>query len=198
VRADAAGLKSLNDGFRTLGKRGAQWLKGEGEERGAFQWFIDLRYFGQNFELIIELKSERLDERSLAKLIESFHRRHKDYYGYDMRSQPIEIVNARLVVTGKRRATPQERVKLVRGALKQALIEKRKVWFPQTGFVPTPVYDRDRLCADCRITGPAIIEQMDTTTIVPPKAKLKQDRHGYLHMELESVENKRSAAWAAA
>jgi N-methylhydantoinase A len=198
VRADAAGLKSLNEGFRTLGKRGAQWLKGEGEERGAFQWFVDLRYFGQNFELIIELKSERLDERSLAKLIESFHRRHKDYYGYDMRSQPIEIVNARLVVTGKRRATPQERVKLVRGALKQALIEKRKVWFPQTGFVPTPVYDRDRLCADCRITGPAIIEQMDTTTIVPPKAKLKQDRYGYLHMELESVETKRSAAWAAA
>ncbi|MGZ5090344.1 MAG: hydantoinase/oxoprolinase family protein [Burkholderiales bacterium] len=198
VRADAAGLKSVNEGFRTLGKRGAQWLKGEGDERGAFQWFVDVRYFGQNFELILELKSERLDERSIAKLIESFHRRHKDYYGYDMRAQPIEIVNVRLVVTGKRRATPHERVKLIRGELKQALIEKRKVWFPQTGFVATPVYDRDRLPADRRITGPAIIEQMDTTIVVPPKAKLKQDRYGYLHMELEAVENKRSAAWAAA
>jgi N-methylhydantoinase A len=198
VRADTSGLKSLNEGFRTLGKRGAQWLKGEGEERAAFQWFVDARYSGQNFELILELKSERLDERSLVKLIESFHRRHKDYYGYDMRAQPVEIVNVRLVVTGKRRATPHERVKLVRGELKQALIEKRKVWFPQTAFVATPVYDRDRLPADRRITGPAIIEQMDTTTVVPPKAKLKQDRYGYLHMELESIENKRSAAWAAA
>jgi hypothetical protein len=39
---------------------------------------------------------------------------------------------------------------------------------------------------------------MDTTTVVPPKAKVKTDRHGYLHMALEAMENKRSAAWAAA
>jgi N-methylhydantoinase A len=198
VRAEASGLKALNAGFKTLAKRGAQWLKGEGEERGAYQWFADLRYFGQNFELILELKSDGLDERALAKLTESFHRRHKDYYGYDMRGQPVEIVNLRLVVTGKRRVTPQERVKLTKENLKLALLEKRKVWFPETGFVATPVYDRDRLPAECRITGPAIIEQMDTTTVVPPKAKLRQDRYGYLHMDLEPVTNKRSAAWAAA
>jgi N-methylhydantoinase A len=131
-------------------------------------------------------------------LVEAFPRRHKDYYGYDMRGQPVEVVNLRLVVTGKRRALLAERPKLARGQLKEALLEKRKVWFPETGFVATPVYSRERLPADCRVSGPAIIEQMDTTTVVPPKAKLKQDRHGYLHMELEAVENKRSAAWAAA
>jgi N-methylhydantoinase A len=198
VRAEAPGLKSLNDGLKTLSKRGAQWLKGEREERGVFQWFADLRYYGQNFELILELKSDTLDERSLARLREAFHHRHKDYYGYDMRDHPVEIVNVRLVVTGKRRAAPAERVKLARTALQSALLEKRKVWFPETGYTLTPVYDRDRLPADCRITGPAIIEQMDTTTVVPPKAKLKQDRYGYLHMELEPVTNKRSAAWAVA
>jgi N-methylhydantoinase A len=198
VRAEAPGLKSLNDGLKTLSKRGAQWLKGEREERGVFQWFADLRYYGQNFELILELKSDKLDERSLARLREAFHHRHKDYYGYDMRDHPVEIVNVRLVVTGKRRAAPAERVKLARTGLQSALLEKRKVWFPETGYTLTPVYDRDRLPADCRITGPAIIEQMDTTTVVPPKAKLKQDRYGYLHMELEPVTNKRSAAWAVA
>ena len=198
VRTDKAGIRAVNEGLRTLGKRGAQWLKGEGEANGAFQWFADLRYFGQNFELILELKHEAVDERSLAKLIETFHRRHKDYYGYDMREQPVEIVNVRLVVTGKRRVLPPERAKLARGELKAALVEKRKVWFAESGFVLTPVYDRARLPADCRITGPAIIEQMDTTTVVPPQAKLKQDRCGYLHMELEKVESKRSAAWVAA
>ncbi|HUP95714.1 MAG TPA: hydantoinase/oxoprolinase family protein [Burkholderiales bacterium] len=198
VRTDKAGIKAVNEGFRTLGKRGAQWLKGEGEANGAFQWFADLRYFGQNFELILELKHEALDERSLAKLIETFHRRHKDYYGYDMREQPVEIVNVRLVVTGKRRVLAPERAKLARGELKQALVEKRKVWFAESGFVLTPVYDRGQLPADCRITGPAIIEQMDTTIVVPPQAKLKQDRCGYLHMQLEAMESKRSAAWAVA
>lgn len=196
VRAEASSLKPLNEGFKTLKKRGAQWLKGEREESGAFEWFADLRYLGQNFELILELKSDRLDERALARLTEAFHHRHKDYYGYDMRGHPVEIVNLRLVVTGKRRAMPQERVKLARTDLKQAVIDRRKVWFPETGYVITPVYDRDRLPADCRITGPAVIEQMDTTTIVPPKAKLTQDRFGYLHMALQPVLTKRSASWA--
>jgi N-methylhydantoinase A len=190
VRAEASQLKSLNDGFATLARRGAQWLEGEGERRGTFQWYADLRYFGQNFELIMELKNDKLDANELDKLREAFHRRHKDYYGYDMREQPVEIVNLRLVVTGKRKAMPAERVKLARSDLKSALLEKRKVWFAQSGYVATPVYDRDRLPADARITGPAIIEQMDTTTVVPPKAKLKQDRYGYLHIELEAATSK--------
>ena len=190
VRAEPSGLESINDGFEMLWERGTEWLEGEGEERGTYQWFADLRYFGQNFELIMELKSDKLDARSLARLLEAFHHRHKDYYGYDMRAQPVEIVNVRLVVTGKRKATPVERAKLVRGDVRSALLEKRKVWFPETGYVTTPVYDRDKLPADARLVGPAIVEQMDTTTVVPPKAKVKQDRYGYLHMELEPATNK--------
>jgi len=198
VRADMAGLKSLNAGFSTLAKRGARWLKGEGEAKGTFQWFADLRYLGQNFELILELGADRIDERTLQKLVEAFHGRHKDYYGYDMRLQPVEIVNLRLVVTGARREVAAERTTLPRGELKNALTEKRKVWFPETGFVLTPVYDREKVPGPSRIIGPAVIEQMDTTTVVPPKARLKLDKSGYLHMELEPVPNKKGVAWAAA
>ena len=194
VRAEPPGLKALNAGFRTLARRGAEWLSGEGEARGVFEWFADLRYFGQNFELILELKGDGLDERQLVKVVEAFHRRHKDYYGYDMRGQPVEIVNLRLVVTGERRSVPQEVVKLARAPLKDALIEKRAVWFRDTGFVTTPVYAREGLPAGCRITGPAIVEQMDTTTVVPPGASLKQEKSGYLHMELAAAPRFRSVA----
>src|SRR5687768_16329584 len=45
VRAEPSGLESLNEGFETLGRRGREWLQGEGEARGTFQWFADLRYF---------------------------------------------------------------------------------------------------------------------------------------------------------
>ena len=184
VRTEASSLASLNAGFATLAERGAQWLKGEGEMRGAYGWFADLRYFGQNFELIMELGSDKLDTRALRKLVEAFHRRHKDYYGYDMRDQPVEIVNLRLVVTGERKPVPVESAEIAGGTPKSALLEKRKVWFPETGYVVTPIYNRDRLPAETHIAGPAVIEQMDTTTIVPPKATLTQDHHGYLHMEL--------------
>ena len=89
-------------------------------------------------------------------------------------------------VTGERRAPAAGASEARRAAtLKQALLEKRSVWFPETGFVATPVYDRDRLPAECRIAGPAIIEQMDTTTVVPPQGEVQVDRRGYLHMELE-------------
>jgi N-methylhydantoinase A len=196
--ADAAHVAALNRGFEELRQRGAAWLKGEGEARGSFDWYADLRYFGQNFDLILELKNDCLDAASLAKLVDVFHQRHKDHYGYDMRGRAVEVVNLRLVVTAKRRGPPQESVNLKRGDAKQALIAKRKVWFPETGFIATPVYDRDRLPANCRIAGPAIIEQMDTTTVVPPKAQLRQDKLGYLHMELAPLAQKRGAALAAA
>jgi len=198
VRAEAQNLKALNEGCRTLKKRGVAWLKNEGEKRASFEWYADLRYFGQNFELMLELKREKLDESSLAKLVSTFHHRHKDFYGYDMPGQPVEIVNLRLAVIAARRAPPAEVASQKRGAIGQALVEKRKVWFPETGFVATPIYDRDRLPAQCRIVGPAVIEQMDATTVVPPKARVKNDPYGYLHMELEPVTQKAKARWAVA
>ena len=193
VLAEAPALRALNEGLKTLAGRGREWLAGEGESRGDFQWLADLRYFGQNFELNLTLGRERLDERALKRLVEAFHVRHKEHYGYDMRGQPVEIVNLRLVVTGRRRELAPERVTGVRGALNQAQIEKRKVWFADSGYLVTPVYDRDRLPRDARIAGPAIVEQMDTTTVLPPKSRAKLDRHGYLHIEIGPVAAGRSA-----
>jgi N-methylhydantoinase A len=184
VRAEAANLAALNTGFEELKKRGTAWLKGEGEARADYGWFADLRYAGQNSELILALRAERLSVAGLVKLVGEFHRRHRAFYGYDMRDQPVEVVNLRLVVTARRRTPPRERAAAARGNLQQALLEKRRAWFAGAGFVTTPVYDRDRLPAQARIAGPAIIEQMDTTTVVPPKARLSHDRAGYLHMEL--------------
>lgn len=196
VQAEEASLKVLNEGLKTLARRGAAWLKAEGEARGTYEWFADLRYFGQNFELMLQIERDSLDGRAVRALVEAFHRRHKDQYGYDMRGQPVEVVNLRLAVIGERRAIAPERVKLTRGALREALLEKRRVWFPDTGFVTTPVYERDRLPAAARIVGPAIVEQMDTTTVVPPRAIVTQDARGYLHMELAVTRASRDAVAA--
>jgi N-methylhydantoinase A len=198
ARAAPENLRALNRGFEELKRRGASWLEGEGEARASFTWFADLRYAGQNFELIMELKSGGLDEAALARLVNGFHRRHKDHYGYDMRGQPVEIVNLRLAVTARRRNPREEGIRMKRGNLRDALAERRRVWFPETGFITAPIYDRDRLPADCHLTGPAIIEQMDATTVVPPGARLRGDRLGYLRLELEPVRQERGRNWAAA
>ncbi len=182
LRAERENLAAFNAGFAELKVRGAEWMRGEGENRARFNWFVDLRYFGQNFELIMPLAGDRLSATSLQRLAGAFHRRHKAFYGYDMPAQPVEILNLRLVVTAARQAPPAApAVKIVH---KQIDTEKRRVWFAGTGFVQTPVFERDQLPARWRCTGPAIIEQMDATTVVPPKAKLHNDALGYLHLGL--------------
>ena len=183
LRAESANVKAFNAGFADLKKRGAAWLRGEGETKARFEWFLDIRYFGQNFELITPLTSDRLNAASLKRLTTAFHRRHKAFYGYDMPAQPVEIVNLRLVVTAARKALPAM-WKIRKTVYKQSVAEKRRVWFAETGFVQTPVYERDRLPPNWRATGPAIIEQMDATTVVPPKAIVHNDALGYLHMKL--------------
>jgi len=184
LRAEAASLEALNAGLDELKQRAGAWLDGEGETQVGHEWYADLRYFGQNSELILALNGGRLTGPALAKLVENFHRRHRTHYGYEMRGQPVEVVNVRLVVTARRRTPPPERAQLTRGDPRRALLEKRRVWFSGDGFVTVPVYDRERLPADCRVAGPAVIEQMDTTTVVPPGARVTNDRLGYLHMEL--------------
>ena len=182
LRAERANVDAFNAGIADLQARGAEWMRSEGESKARFNWFVDLRYFGQNFELIMPLARDRLTAASLQRLAGAFHRRHKAFYGYDMPAQPVEIVNLRLVVTAARQAPPAAPV--VKIAHNPIDTEKRRVWFAGTGFVKTPVYQRDQLRAGWRCSGPAIIEQMDATTVVPPKAKLHNDALGYLHLGL--------------
>ncbi len=191
LRAESVNLKTFNMGFADLKKRGTEWLRGEENNDGRkarFEWFVDMRYFGQNFELIMPLTQDRLTAASLARLTGAFHRRHKAFYGYDMPQQPVEIVNLRLVVTAARKA-PHAAKHVKKYKQKQVVRERRRVWFPETGFVQTPVYERDHLPASWRSTGPAIVEQMDSTTVVPPKASIYNDTLGYLHLML-AAENR--------
>jgi N-methylhydantoinase A len=67
------------------------------------------------------------------------------------------------------------------------LIEERQTWFAATGFCATPVYDRDRLPTGADFIGPAIVEQMDTTTVVPPQARVEVDTIGNLMITLPAA-----------
>ena len=74
------------------------------------------------------------------------------------------------------------------GRMDQALLQRRRVWFAETAFVPTPIYARERLPLDVELRGPCIVEQMDTTTVVPPHATLRLDGLGCMHIELTPIE----------
>lgn len=110
VRALPSNLAAINAGFAQLRAQGEAWLEGEvgAGTKAAFEWSADVRYVGQNFELILPVESANVFPDALDRLLQSFHARHREFYGYDMPEQGVEIVNLRLVVTAARDAPPAE------------------------------------------------------------------------------------------
>ena len=127
---------------------------------------IDVRYRGQSYELSIPYPQTD-DRAELINIVtESFLAAHEHTYGFAARGQSIEIVNLRLEASG---AVPRPRTKKLerrRGTTERAHKETRSVVFP-TGSTECAIYDRYELGAGDQIGGPAIIEESDSTTLVP-------------------------------
>jgi N-methylhydantoinase A len=110
---------------------------------------------------------------------DSFYRAHLQRFGYADRGEPVEIVNLRLkldLLVDK----PDLHLETSAGSgLDQAELERVKVVF-RDGELVTPLYQRDLLAAGDRITGPALVVQLDTTTVVPPGWQGDVDSYGNL------------------
>jgi N-methylhydantoinase A len=186
---EAGSLPVLNAALQELLGQGEKWLLLEGQSGGpvVHEWTAEMRYAGQNGELSIGLPGDVVAAGDLKEMAASFDGRHKALYGYDIAGHPVEIVTLRLVTRVTRTAPPVERAELAGTRIEDALLERRDVWFAGPGFVATPVYDRTRLPVDARLVGPAIVEQMDTTTVVPVGARVVHDRFGYLHIDVGPV-----------
>jgi N-methylhydantoinase A len=138
-----------------------------------------MRYVGQAYELEVPITAPVTPER-VPQIVAAFHAVHERVYGYARPQQPVEFVNFRAVHTfplPRPVVTPASRE---RGSLGAARIGERRAYFD--GFVPTAIYERDRLPIDARIAGPAIVEQPDTTTVIPPGVVAVVDDAGNLRL----------------
>lgn len=196
VLANADSVAAVNDAVSILRARGEAWLREEQTDPGApeLTWSIDMRYVGQSFELLLPLTTETIDADTIAGLCEQFHEAHRDAYGYFLDDQPIEIVNLRLVLGADHPSPAPDIAMPDGGSVADALVERRPVWFAATGFTETAVYDRTRLPLGAAIEGPSIIEQMDSTTVVPPGNGCMIDGRGNILITLPRNQSWRSHA----
>ena len=144
--------------------------------------FLDVRYVGQSFELTVDYPTSRGSRTSegLARAIsDSFFRAHLQRFGYADRAEPVEIVNLRLKLDLAVEKPDLQLDSEAGTGLTQAEIERVAVVFRE-GEMETPLYDRDLLSVGDRITGPALVVQMDTTTVVPPRWQGDVDAYGNL------------------
>ncbi len=160
----------------------------------------EMRYPLQNYEINVPLPAGKIDAAWIARARESFHTAHERLYSYCDRDEAVQLVNLRVAAVG-RTDRPKPRF-IERGAASAqvALKDRRKVHFQSNGkFVDTPVYERDRLRAGNRIAGPAMIEQSDSTIVVPPRLNAVVDPHGRIVIaSVPTKSEKQRKAWTAA
>ena len=157
-------------------------LEGLPSDRMTARRFLDVRYVGQSFELTVDYPTSRGSRTSegLARAIsDGFFRAHLQRFGYADRAEPVEIVNLRLKLD---LAVDKPDLQLdpeTGTGLSKAEIERVAVVFRE-GEMETPLYDRDLLSVGDGITGPALVVQLDTTTVVPPGWHGDVDAYGNL------------------
>ena len=163
--------------FQDLGAEAAGWLEREGIPRSQQQIFYnaDMRYFRQGYELPITTTLEELQAQGLAALADRFHALHEQLYRFRL-DAVCEIVNLRAVALGKGASLTLPKGELDGPSPAQALSDEHKIYFDGK-FLSTPIYDRAKLRPGNRMTGPAIVTEMDSTTVVLPNFTGEVDRY---------------------
>jgi N-methylhydantoinase A len=160
--------------------------EGVAPQRRSTARLADLRYHRQGFELTVELPDAPLDAATAHAAIESFHRLHEQLYTFADRSAAVEFVTLRLRAVGSMPRVTLAEMPGVAAGTPAPVADERAVYFAHSGFVPTPIYRREALLAGHHIAGPAVIEQLDTTTVIFPGQAAQVDAHGNLIVRLDA------------
>jgi N-methylhydantoinase A len=144
----------------------------------------DLRYQGQSFEINVPVPEGAPD---LAALLAGFHERHARRYGHAHPADPVEVVNLRVRAVGPTPPPAFEPLPAAAEAVPAPLAEQA-VWFEAGGglsALSARLFDRQDLRAGHRLAGPALIVQLDATTVVPPGWSGRVDEAGHLLLSRE-------------
>ena len=174
--------------FRQLETKAREELKAEGMDPGsaAFLRELDLRYTGQGYELRTSLDGlfkDRLTAASLIAARERFDERHAQIHGHAAKERPVEVVSYRLRVRVDVPKYQPKQDALPKAQPAIAAKGTRKVHFGGKSAVEATLYERDKLGVGALVSGPAIVEQFDATTVIPAGWSGRVD--GYRNLILE-------------
>ena len=163
--------------------RGALAREGVSADDMSFVYQADMRYVGQSYELTIPLLDGDITSDQLNGILARFHSEHERSYGFKAEDEPVEFVALRLSAIGEI-SKPRIR-ELAKGSrdASGALKGTRSVYFSENdGWGECPIYNRYALRSGNEIQGPAIVEEVDSTTVVHPGYRAVVDRYGNLFL----------------
>ena len=156
--------------------------------RQQLQIQMDAKYEGQTSELTVDLPVERFSTADLPEIEEAFTREHRRTYGYSV-PEPVQVASLRVIGRGvtdpdRSPADSNRGDGLTASGPARPPADRRVYFGPQHGWLDTPVVDRPALRCDA-IAGPLIVEEYDSTTVVPPGWRAAAADHGCMTLEAD-------------
>ena len=183
ARLDAASLRAE---FERLAAEADRFLAEAGIAATdvAHRYCLDMRYAGQGYEIEVPLRGP-LDDTLAARLPAMFADDYAKVFGISFPDKPVEIVNWKIDASGPEPGRERRYRLRSDGAARHARKGTRPAYFPEAGgFVDCPVYDRYALKGGEAITGPALVEEGESTTVVCPGDSMHVDDHLNLVLDL--------------
>jgi N-methylhydantoinase A len=186
-RMDDLGMFELEDQFKKLEAEGLTVLEASGisTDRIVFERAADMRYVGQEHAVAVRMPAQVGDESARTEIKRLFDEAHELRYSHSAPEESADIVSLRVSAIG-RLGKPQ--IPAIARGEKEPPVSARRgvrtVLFEGTGAVETPVFDRANLLQGNVIAGPAIIEEVASTTVVEPGDTVTVNEFGHLVMTL--------------
>lgn len=184
-RIDEDGVKVLALVLEELHNLAVDWFNTEKAPQVGRQveLVVDARYVGQNFELAVPLVSGATlaldDVPNVTEMHAAFCTAHDIAYGYFSETDPIEIVNVRLSASARLHQFC-DKLAITKDPSTLTARDRREVYFDAETPVETLIFDRTEMFPGQHIKGPAVLEQMDTTTLIYPGDMAEMTADGHL------------------
>lgn len=181
-RVNDLDMAELHRLFQQQRQEGAALLQEEGIaiERVTALFQADMAYDGQIHEVLTPLPSAT---PSREELVTAFETSYHAQYGDTLGTRPIKVNTLRTTVIGVRPTPPLTPAHAAPTSLPDAAPQGQRSVYVRDGFVACPVYQREQLPLGWTVTGPAVIEQADTTTFIEPDLTVQVDPHGNLILQ---------------
>lgn len=181
-RSDDVDAAMVEAQFRTLVQSSIKELREEGYAgEPEVERIIGMRYAGQNYEQDVQIADGLITTQALQSAFDQFHRLHEKFYGYSISGEIIEMIRFGVTATGR---TPKPALRRLPTESKPSPREVRQVYLREEGFVACLVYQREDLPGGFSLIGPAVIDEVDSTTLVESGQRLRVDEHGVITVQL--------------
>jgi N-methylhydantoinase A len=180
--AAEAGLDEITGVFGQMCKKALDDMKADGfdESQVFFQRSFDVRYLGQEHTINVMLPDGALKQKSLDDLKDTFESLHRARYAFTLEGVPVELVFARVVSVARITRPTLKKPEHAGKSPDRALVSKNSRVYLEGAWQPIPIYRRERLQAGNQVTGPAIVSEAASATVLYSGQTLTVDPYGNL------------------